>query len=438
MEWCSMARTLRSVAAIVACLATALVALAPQTTAASPSARPTVVNGVPVSIGEIPWQALLIVGDGDQRALCSGALITPTVIASAAHCLQGVSPGSVKAWLGVSRLSEAKDAGARRVAGIVVHPGFDARSLTNDIALVQLAEPVDLTAGPRLIALPFGQDPATWPAAGSPATISGWGATVTDGRESDQLLRGDVQVLAAPTSPCGQYGPAFNSSSLICGGLPSGAVDTCQGDSGGPFTVVANGVPVLAGLTSNGVECASAVYPGLYTRLTTYLPWIQQSADVPTAAPGQPTGIRAVPRAGKMQVFWTVPAAPGSGSTVWTVTAQPGGRSCQTTGASCEIARLPAGRPVTFTVQGSGPLGAGSANTSEPVQVFTAQLRRGSSVSARTVAGWLGLRGAARAVSRSKGTCSVKANRIRALRAGTCTLVIAASGRRGRAVIAIR
>ncbi|MFM8351868.1 MAG: trypsin-like serine protease, partial [Actinomycetales bacterium] len=250
--------------------------------------------------------------------------------------------------------------------------------------------------------------------------------------------RGDVQVLAAPTSPCGQYGPAFNSSSLICGGLPSGAVDTCQGDSGGPFTVVANGIPVLAGLTSNGVECASAVYPGLYTRLTTYLPWIQQSADVPTAAPGQPTGIRAVPRAGKMQVSWTVPAAPGSGSTVWTVTAQPGGRTCQTTGASCEIARLPAGRPVTFTVQGSGPLGAGSASTSESVQVFTAQLRRGSSVSARTVAGWLGLRGAARAVSRSKGTCSVKANRIRALRAGTCTLVIAASGRRGRAVIAIR
>jgi len=426
---------IRQVAAIGLCLAVSL-AFVPSAEAAGPRSGPAVVNGTPVSAAEVPWQALIMVGRGGQQALCSGALISPTTIASVAHCLQGVGAGDVKAWLGVSRMSEARPGQALPIAGLVVHPGYDPQSLANDIALIQLATPVDLAAGDgRLIALPFGLDPATWPAAGTPATISGWGATVTDGKESDQLLRGDVQVLAAPNAACGQYGPAFNASSLICGGLPSGAVDTCQGDSGGPFTVSVNGNPVLAGLTSNGVECASAVYPGLYTRLTTFLPWIQQSTDVAVAPPGQPAQVTAVPNAGRMQVSWASPAGPGSGSTVWTVTAQPGGATCRTTGSTCAVSGLRAGAPATFTVQGTGPWGTGPAGASAPVTVATSQARRGGSVTVRTVATWLGLRGAARAVSRTRGTCTVKGPRVRLNQTGTCTLIVAAQGKRRVAVI---
>jgi len=405
--------------------------------AGAPEGRPAIVNGTPITAADAPWQALVLINNGGTQSLCSGALIAPTTIVSVAHCLQGVAPGAVQVWLGKTRMSEAKPKDALPVAGLSVHPGYDANTLANDIALIQLASPVDLTAGARVIGLPFGQDPATWPAAGTPATIAGWGATATNGKESDQLLRGSVQVLSGPGAACGQYGATFNASMLICGGLANGSVDTCQGDSGGPFSVDLGGVPILAGLTSNGVECASVAYPGLYTRVTSFLPWIQQAADVSTAPPSQPATVTAVPKSGKMQVSWTAPAAAGASSTVWTVTAQPGGATCRTTGSSCSVAGLRPGSRATFTVQGTGPLGSGPAATSPATRVATAESRRGSAVSVRSLATWLGLRGAAKAVSRSKGTCTVKGSRVRLLKAGTCNLVVSAGGKRRPAVIVV-
>lgn len=427
----------RGLAAIGTCLALVMVAGAPSALSAVPTGRPAVVNGTPITAADAPWQALLLINNGGSQSLCSGALISPTAILSVAHCLQGVSPTAVQAWLGETRMSEAKPKDALPIAGVSVHPGYDANTLANDIAIIQLASPVDLTTGARVIGLPFGQDPASWPAAGTPATIAGWGATSTNGQSSDQLLRGSVQVLSGPGAPCGQYGATFNAGLLICGGLPSGAVDTCQGDSGGPFTVDNAGVTVLAGLTSNGAECASAIYPGLYTRVTSFLPWIQQGADVATAPPGQPTAVTAEAKSGKMQVSWTAPAGAGAGSTVWTVTAQPGGATCRTTGSSCPVAGLRAGSQVTFTVQGTGPLGAGPAGSSEAVRVATTEARRGASVPVRSLASWLGLRGAAKATSRTAGTCIVKGNRVRLLKSGACNLVVSAGGKRRPAVIAI-
>jgi hypothetical protein len=418
------------------CLAVSL-AFVPSAEAAGPRSGPAVVNGTPVSAAEVPWQALIMVGRGGQQALCSGALISPTTIASVAHCLQGVGAGDVKAWLGVSRMSEARPGQALPIAGLVVHPGYDPQSLANDIALIQLATPVDLAAGDgRLIALPFGLDPATWPAAGTPATISGWGATVTDGKESDQLLRGDVQVLAAPNAACGQYGPAFNASSLICGGLPSGAVDTCQGDSGGPFTVSVNGNPVLAGLTSNGVECASAVYPGLYTRLTTFLPWIQQSTDVGgrAARPASPGHCRAECRedAGELGI---------AGRTRLRIDRVDGDRSAwrgHLPDDRLDLCSLRAAGRGAGHLHGAGhrPMGHRSGRcirTGDGRDLPGSARRLGHRAHRRRMAGAAG--GSQGGAVEPRAACTVKGPRVRLNRTGTCTLIVAAQGKRRVAVI---
>ncbi|HEV7907877.1 MAG TPA: trypsin-like serine protease, partial [Pseudonocardiaceae bacterium] len=55
-------------------------------------------------------------------------------------------------------------------------------------------------------------------------------------------------------------------------GYPQGGVDTCQGDSGGPLVYGGK----LIGITSWGQGCASAGYPGVYTRVSTYSSLIQQ------------------------------------------------------------------------------------------------------------------------------------------------------------------
>lgn len=53
-------------------------------------------------------------------------------------------------------------------------------------------------------------------------------------------------------------------------------LDTCQSDSGGPLMAFVNNRWVLAGVTSNGYGCARKGYPGLYTRVSHYVPFIDR------------------------------------------------------------------------------------------------------------------------------------------------------------------
>jgi secreted trypsin-like serine protease len=276
-----------------------VVATATTLTAGLASPAPAVVGGGPTTIAEHPSQVAVVV---DESQLCSGALITPTVVLTAAHCVAGRAPEQVEVYAGITDLAERAPQDAQQVAAIAPHPAFvPAPRYANDIALLTLTAAVPGTTGARTIALPVGQDGSSWPAAGTPAAISGWGATDRGSAEASSVLQAaTVQVLSDPGQPCGSYGGIFDPATSICGGLPSGEVDTCQGDSGGPFVVDVAGRPVLAGTVVGGSACASAAYPGLYSRLTAYLPWISaQGVDVAAAAAaaGQPLASPSTPAA---------------------------------------------------------------------------------------------------------------------------------------------
>lgn len=58
----------------------------------------------------------------------------------------------------------------------------------------------------------------------------------------------------------------------LCAGKPTGGVDSCWADSGGPLVDRNN---ILIGVVSTGVGCARAGLPGIYTRVSEYIPWIQ-------------------------------------------------------------------------------------------------------------------------------------------------------------------
>jgi len=73
--------------------------------------------------------------------------------------------------------------------------------------------------------------------------------------------------------------PRGITPSMICAGDPSGnwTKDTCQGDSGGPLQIVhpSKCLFQLIGITSFGKACAMIDIPGVYTRVSHYLPWIE-------------------------------------------------------------------------------------------------------------------------------------------------------------------
>lgn len=51
-----------------------------------------------------------------------------------------------------------------------------------------------------------------------------------------------------------------------------------QGDSGGPLMVNEGGKWNQVGVVSWGIGCGKGQYPGVYTRVTAFLPWIQKNS----------------------------------------------------------------------------------------------------------------------------------------------------------------
>ena len=49
-----------------------------------------------------------------------------------------------------------------------------------------------------------------------------------------------------------------------------------KGDSGGPLICAEDGKPVLYGVTSWGFGCAKENSPGVWTKITNYVDWIDQ------------------------------------------------------------------------------------------------------------------------------------------------------------------
>ena len=61
---------------------------------------------------------------------------------------------------------------------------------------------------------------------------------------------------------------------MICAGDGNGGEDSCQGDSGGPLIMTNDeGEYELIGVVSWGYGWADAQYPGVYSRISTRLPW---------------------------------------------------------------------------------------------------------------------------------------------------------------------
>ena len=69
---------------------------------------------------------------------------------------------------------------------------------------------------------------------------------------------------------------------MVCAGGVAGE-DSCQGDSGGPLvSSPGDGVWSVVGLVSWGRRCGVKNRYGVYTRISTFLPWISQQLCQPT------------------------------------------------------------------------------------------------------------------------------------------------------------
>jgi secreted trypsin-like serine protease len=197
--------------------------------------------------------------DASGRQYCGGTLVAATKVVTAAHCVAGETPGSVRVVGGRTHL-DGTDGTIGEVSRIWVDPEYTDAAEGADVAVLTLAAPMPYAAAKYVSSA----DTDVY-AAGTTARVLGWGATDGNGTSSDQLRTATVPVVS-DTECQKSYGSDFVASDMVCAGYSSGGVDTCQGDSGGPLLIGG----VLAGITSWGNGCAEAGYPGVYTRLTAF------------------------------------------------------------------------------------------------------------------------------------------------------------------------
>jgi hypothetical protein len=205
---------------------------------------------------------------GSRGNFCTGAVIAPKLVLTAAHCVQPGADYKIIEY-GADRQPSLQDVG--RVA---LHPAFNMQAMlahraTADVALLQLSAPA---RGKTPAALGVPGIPIV---VGSRFTIAGIGVTVRgDGKSGGTIRAAGLVATGKPgtlqirlVDPVGQG----NRDGL----------GACTGDSGGPVFEDKQSGPAIVGVVSwstgpNGTAGCGGL-TGV-TPLTLYRDWILQTA----------------------------------------------------------------------------------------------------------------------------------------------------------------
>lgn len=260
------AAVLAVISAPTALAGTSLIGDPPGRPGGGAPAKPLIVGGESAETSSYPWMVALTTS-ASESAYCGGALVAPDRVVTAAHCISGYMPSSVRVVVGRTDL-RGSDGEERAVLRAWVDPDYRSPTDGADVAVLTLDRSVPYET------LPLETDQSAYPA-GRAATVLGWGYTSEGGPSSPTLRRADLPLVA--DSDCAATFREFRSPAMVCAGNRAGGVDACYGDSGGPL--IAGGR--LIGITSWGSGCARARTPGVFVRVATYAAAIQEQLDSP-------------------------------------------------------------------------------------------------------------------------------------------------------------
>ncbi|XP_012261302.2 serine protease snake-like isoform X1 [Athalia rosae] len=243
---------------------------------------PLIVGGTKAQQGEFPHMAALgwFNDNNGIQYFCGGTLISEHWVVTAAHCTHGRlgSPSVVR--LGSHDLADKALGEVIEIKRIIKHNSYKPPALYADIALLELKKDVKFTDNIRPACLYQEYD-----AAPAQALATGWGITDIGEDRSELLLKARLDILdnvrCALQHNRSAAVPRGVVPSMICAGDVSGGwhSDTCQGDSGGPLQIIHPEITCLyqvVGITSFGKLCALRNSPGVYTRISHYLDWIEK------------------------------------------------------------------------------------------------------------------------------------------------------------------
>ncbi|OUD02646.1 trypsin-like serine protease [Streptomyces swartbergensis] len=264
---------------------TSKASLSASTNTSPSTVDPKIIGGNETTITSAPWMAQLWYYDDrgttsesdDIGFFCGGAVVSPTKILTAAHCVKGYDWNANGAILtGTSQLPTTDAAGDTDLHGGTVtgvwrqwnHPSYNATTIDNDIAVLTLPVPVKATP----IRMTTSGDTTSYKA-GTSAKVYGWGRTSSTSDDISETLKTATLPIQSDTTCAGAYGSDFVKGHMVCAGQPAtgsdaGTTSACNGDSGGPLVVNNR----IVGVVSWGVaDCVAKGAYSVFSKVSSYV-----------------------------------------------------------------------------------------------------------------------------------------------------------------------